>query len=1076
MERRGVPLLVALLAVLAVGQGPRLLVQQAAPAGDNQAKEEEKSQRKAPAAEKKPESSADQTLARARAEPLRLVRELLDLPPAEIPGSEADLTWIAGTLGRDHLASVVALVPDPVDSNVAANFDQALEAIQEGCADAGFLLDRLWLPWTDEWAKQNVYRSVPGVLLLRGAEPGPALLTVLLVGETPKEGVHKEAFRAALSIAAQLQPDGEPVRLLGPTFSGSVDSLQVALARVERDSGAVPSLRVVTGSATAPDELFAFLGSDFTRTVVPDERLQTETFGFLTRQMGWRADKMALLTESDTLYGSTASTRVPGGPVTVLFPSGLGSVRSAWEKSEKQRAAEAEKQNPLKVPRTSLELSLVDESKPVDIAPQFSGLTAASKDLVLSNLLDSLWRSGIRYVGILSTDVRDSLYLAQRVRTFAPDMVLFTIDNNLLYAHPQYLNELDGALVLSSFPLVTESEARPRWFPASAPPRYRRQFASAFQEGIFLATAKLLGKQVPPPRSWIAAIGNGALWPLAGFPARTPRLDETTGRGDLQLLLLAAILCLLALWLRQVYPPAKLLAGTHLTPAERATPRRLLAFGSAVLGLLGGVLVVVGTVPNWSGRFGVRSTNGGELAYEILYLAALTAGYLFLVCNAAWLTGTARRSAGSGATPGRLLVWSAAGLLLLLPLGWLLHRLWMPGGAELFFLRARRLASGLSPLVSLGLLGGALYSWVLMELKRRRLVARHLIEWPLRERLEPPLVGTREIAGPVWALLRRTFPTWRRSAPERVAIPLAAEGRWFWSALALVLTPPGLMLLGVVQPICEPRGYGMIFLALCLFAFALAAVSFHQFFALWLNLDRLLRRLDHTRLVPAFRNIHDAVAWSPMRGFGWSLPGFKMVALSAERLQHLPVSDSMKKKVLQELGAMFAADLADDLNAETQARTRLNNLFAEACHTLASRSDEPAVEEYFALRIVAFLRPVVAHMRNCLAASLLALLFLLYAVRSYAFEPKWFISLGIWVAMGVGVAVTLWIFVQMDRNVTLSAIGKTNPGEVSFDRHFYLNLLTYGVLPVAGILITQFPEIGRFLTGWLNPLLRLAAV
>jgi len=72
------------------------------------------------------------------------------------------------------------------------------------------------------------------------------------------------------------------------------------------------------------------------------------------------------------------------------------------------------------------------------------------------------------------------------------------------------------------------------------------------------------------------------------------------------------------------------------------------------------------------------------------------------------------------------------------------------------------------------------------------------------------------------------------------------------------------------------------------------------------------------------------------------------------------------------------------------------------------------------------------------------------------------------------VVLALWVFVQMDRNATMSAIGGTDAGKLSLDRHFYANVLTYGAVPILGIVITQFPQVGRLVAQWLNPLLRIA--
>ena len=74
------------------------------------------------------------------------------------------------------------------------------------------------------------------------------------------------------------------------------------------------------------------------------------------------------------------------------------------------------------------------------------------------------------------------------------------------------------------------------------------------------------------------------------------------------------------------------------------------------------------------------------------------------------------------------------------------------------------------------------------------------------------------------------------------------------------------------------------------------------------------------------------------------------------------------------------------------------------------------------------------------------------------------------------VLVTLWVFIEMDRNATLSAIAGTKAGRVSFDRAFATNLLTYGLVPLLGLLASLFPQASRLFVGWINPLLHVAGV
>ena len=129
-------------------------------------------------------------------------------------------------------------------------------------------------------------------------------------------------------------------------------------------------------------------------------------------------------------------------------------------------------------------------------------------------------------------------------------------------------------LVFSSSPLFTEGAP---WLPASREDSHggqRRQFSGEYQQGVFEAVRYLLGAApVPAPRAWISAVGNGALWPIAGLTVRPsprgrsgpalplgqggwsapaasvpeePRGNGFAGKDDLQILLVAVLLGLLA--------------------------------------------------------------------------------------------------------------------------------------------------------------------------------------------------------------------------------------------------------------------------------------------------------------------------------------------------------------------------------------------------------------------------------------------------------------------------------------------------------------------------------------------------
>jgi hypothetical protein len=165
----------------------------------------------------------------------------------------------------------------------------------------------------------------------------------------------------------------------------------------------------------------------------------------------------------------------------------------------------------------------------------------------------------------------------------------------------------------------------------------------------------------------------------------------------------------------------------------------------------------------------------------------------------------------------------------------------------------------------------------------------------------------------------------------------------------------------------------------------------------------------------------------------------------------------------QALQGMFDGERNEGSAQEIENRNKLARILSQACLDLRPEIDDPEVKKFLALRVAAYLRFVFAHLRSCLIAALTSGLLTLIAVTTYAFEPKHFVSLGGWLALAVAVVLTLWIFLQMDRNPTLSRIGGTTPGQVTFDTAFVTKLVTYAGIPVLGLVATQFPEVGRLL-------------
>src|ERR1035441_4565238 len=173
---------------------------------------------------------------------------------------------------------VIATVPDPLHTHFSLLFDRFIEAIQQGAQDEGYEYDSSWLPWeTEEPAlvmladqdeaddRKTKREDQPGILLFRNAkdtpsspnEPYKKALIVFIVGEEPTRGIHRMQFENAVAwIEALQRHDGPPVAILGPTFSGSLPSLNELIAAdklASRFNGG-KELAIYTGSASSRDD------------------------------------------------------------------------------------------------------------------------------------------------------------------------------------------------------------------------------------------------------------------------------------------------------------------------------------------------------------------------------------------------------------------------------------------------------------------------------------------------------------------------------------------------------------------------------------------------------------------------------------------------------------------------------------------------------------------------------------------------------------------------------------------------------------------------------------------------------
>jgi hypothetical protein len=779
------------------------------------------------------------------------------------------------------------------------------------------------------------------------------------------------------------------------------------------------------------------------------------------------------------------------------FPTHVAAIRGASAGGAAKQQAAPPAAFSLAPRQTELDLDLADEGGAADSIPELSKLTAPENEQAIANLLGEISREGVGYVGIMATDVRDKLYLAARIHGFAPDVTLFTFDGDLLYAHRQVERYMNGMAVLSTFQLFTEGGAALHGVDLDL--FHRRQFTSELAEGVFHAARALLSpsdkkkaqERAKPLLGWSSVTSNGSLWPILSIElnrrdvqrqgyhvlaVEDPDVDAggssqdepLSPRADLELLIAGLLLCWLARLLRRAAPP-------------RPEAPALLSSGLLLLALAGGFLLALdgieylrpfGWLPkSWVEFYPLARMHGAQW----LYLLGLGAAYLFLVFRfaASWRQPdppserrTERRAAAWWLAWLGLAAAALAGI-------WFALLVWfIPGEIEYFELRARVFSSGLSPVVSVGWLLGALYLWVLLELKRRCVTAWHEVEWPLPDVLDPALARCGKLAGEVRQLISGL--PWRRQLAAAAVAALAAA----W-----------LILRRQVQPAAESPAYAGVFLDLLLIAAVCSAISFWRFVQVWRKLRMILLRVEETPLKSHFKGLAEEVAWKPMRSFGWQLPRFNTLEISIRKLQallradragrpdHLALPPALDGAFLDELqrriSGAFAADSEGSPARQIERRRKLQRLLLRASRQLGTVRGDPEIEDFLALRVVAYLRYAFAQLRGYLMGGLFPGLLLLIAISSYAFEPKSFCTLGLLAGLLAAMAATVGVFVSMDRDAVLSRISGSAPGEVSLDRTFFSNLLTYIVIPLLGLLATQVPAAGLLLDDWLRPLLRI---
>ena len=832
----------------------------------------------------------------------------------------------AATQQQINVHFLIATLPDPIDSFTGWLFDPMLDAITQAITTDDYLLDRSHFPDVDEAlapstahaaANSHAHDIQPGVVIFRRRTLEPLLrksspdahgdrLVVLTVHENPAAGVHDRALANAIRLVASWPlraDDAGEIRILGPTFSGSSESIARALRMARRSLVAQDfRVRVVSGSATDAanqDVIQAALPEDmvtFQATVRPDTELIPALFDHV-RDTGWRGP-VAVLFEANTQYGRQVGALIEQTlrtqKLSILrlpFPMNISRLRTTAPATTDQATGS------FSAPSKFRRLAMEAPRSATDQIHQFHPETTATyMELALSNLLDTIAREGIGTVALLATDPRDKLFLAQQIARYSPDVSIVTAESDSIYAHPDYASYLHGALVVSSYPLWSDNQRLTYGFQGDVE---RRQFANGSAQGVYNAVLALLdytadGKPLPrtkangetprlleygpplddcapcAPAIWISTIGHSRPWVVratmpAAEPASGPRAPAPGGRQPRPYVFdvhpaaprggtfvasqpmgpaIFAALCAVLV----VGTLAHLLAVRLVPVPAGVEARRRQASGYHVAALLGvaalHLLALAAAAASWRANGPEVSvvTASLVLAMSLVALLVLSAPLLKQTVLAGTHVWSERRTstlAATGFAVAGLALWAIANVII-----YAVRHAREPLADSLGFLaRTLDLSSGVSPAAPLLLLLAGFVVWAFVERART---------------LRPPVMLASSDCAPLLA-----------QAVNGDVDKMVAGWKCFNQSLLAL--PPRLLLVAAVPLIvtivstCDPfvrplvtiegRAYGRVIAAALLGLQLLLTLALLQFVHLWSELRALLRAMAWHPLAEAYDRV-----------------------------------------------------------------------------------------------------------------------------------------------------------------------------------------------------------------------------
>jgi len=436
--------------------------------------------------------------------------------------------WYVPQSQQAKIKFVIASLPDPVHTHMALLFDREIETIQSAAQSNEYLFSRAWMPWdisthnesTDFTVRmaqahlQDQKETLPGLMIFQKSggvsRDAGSILFVFVVGETSTGGLRVEQFQNALHIRERILADLDPkqdtgesklLRIFGPTFSGSLPSLDAILSAQPHDPSS--TLLIRSGSISSYGAVRDFCESARAQWNDGKSRPDFATFQFSDKYQEFYLSNffyerdeshshVAVLSEDETAFGNQEASNqdnrstdggvqssmatpdsCPGEPpqplipfMRLYFPRGIAQLRDAYQRDVKTQSTADSVKNP---PQNGLALNLGVTGNDDDTVAPYSPLqTPPSQEAILEGIVVTLRQEHAKVVIIRAGDPLDMIFLSRYLRQNYPQARLVTVGADLLMVHDFYDPRFHGILAVTTYPILTGVRF-PVWVkPASA--------------------------------------------------------------------------------------------------------------------------------------------------------------------------------------------------------------------------------------------------------------------------------------------------------------------------------------------------------------------------------------------------------------------------------------------------------------------------------------------------------------------------------------------------------------------------------------------------------------------------------